>query len=199
MGRRNPIVAFALLALSTAPALARQPGPSVPMTLLAPQPMSVALSLTELEIDFSDRAAARPMVIPSGRDDARVQSEQDGTAVLSISGVAALDDLRDTARALEAVNPGARANFVIYETRRNGAGERMVLTSRVALIVTDPASRGVVEDYASRNPQPVAGVPGGYTLDAADPLEAIRLADELRSRPGVRTVYPLIKRRSALR
>ena len=47
--------------------------------------------------------------------------------------------------------------------------------------------------------QPVASVPRAYILQAADPLDALQLADTLRARPGIKTAYVLLQTRGFLR
>lgn len=174
---------------------------SVPMTLYTPEPQQLNLALDEIELDWSEQDPGRTLSgSPNPVPNTRLTTIEATRAIFAVSDVSTPEGLAAVSRALESVNPGAEANFVLYELEGRSVASRRVLTTHTALILEDPSDpTGALIEYAARNPQPLEGVPGGYLLEGSDPLSAVQLADALRDRAGVKSAYPLVKRRQFLR
>ena len=94
------------------------------------------------------------------------------------------------AGALKAANPGAEFHLVLYAPgRAKTRASRGLLTREVGLILEQEADpRNAVAGLSVVSIRP-AGVSGAYVIEAEDPLAALRLAAELRGRPGVKEAY----------
>ncbi|MBI4638791.1 MAG: hypothetical protein HY727_20835 [Candidatus Rokubacteria bacterium] len=172
-------------------------GPLV--TIHAPNPAQLEVSLEEIELDWSADPASRGRVPAASAVEvasARLTASADLRAVFSLTGMRDLGDLRTMARALEAVNPGARGHLVVYEPGQDRTpGARQVLTREVAFLLEDGYGPAAVLAGLARGPaREVRSVRGGYVVEAVDPVAALDLADALRQRPGVTSAYPLLKR-----
>jgi hypothetical protein len=157
------------------------------------------VALEEVELDWSvdpgakgRTPASHTVAIPGSR----VVEREAARAAVAVAGAASPADVLMISTALKAANPGAEAHLVLYEPGlpRNKANRRL-LTREVGLLVElgeDP--QGVLAGLPAGPIRAVPGVPGGYVVEAADPIAALDLADALRQRPGVRSAYPLLKR-----
>src|SRR3972149_8177373 len=117
-------------------------------------------------------------------------------ATFRVSGIFDQADLSARAKALQAANPGADYYLVLYEPGRpRTKATRRLLTRAVALLL-DPGTspQGVLAGLPGGGLRAVPGVADGYVVEAAEPLAAVELADELRRGGGVRNAYPLLKR-----
>jgi hypothetical protein len=171
-------------------------GPLIIIHTPHPEQLEIALDEVELEwIDSGDKTsvAAKSPIVTYG---SRVVRSEPARAVVAISGIASPMDLSMMAASLKAANPGAEAHLVLYEPGlpRNAATRRL-LTREVGVVLEpgeDPQS--LLTGISAGSVRSVPGVPGGYVVDASDPIGALNLADALRRRPGVRSAYPLLKR-----
>jgi hypothetical protein len=169
------------------------------ITLHAPHPEQLEVALDEVELDWSGdpgakgrTAASYAVPIPGSR----VVEREAARAAVAVSGAASLADVLMISTALKAADPGAEVHLSLYGPGlpRNKASRRL-LTREVGLLVLlgeDP--QGVLGGLPLGPIRAVPGVPGGYVVEAADPIAALDLADALRQRPGVRSAYPLLKR-----
>jgi len=195
---------FLLAAVVVAPLAAQRPvAAGVPFTVHTPEPELLELALDEIELDWSEAgSAARPLAARPVAIDGTVLVEQAPTvAVYRVTNVTTPEQLAGVSRALEAANAGAEGNFVLYARNTNrDASMRRVLTTHLAFVLEDPADpHRVVEQLAGLNPATLPGIPGGFVIEALDPLSAIQFSDDIRARRGVKTAYPLVKRRQFVR
>lgn len=189
------VVCYALFGWAL-PSEAQNTGASIAFTFNTPEPHAFQLALDEIELEWTGRDPSRaPLGAPTPLAGARVTLVDGTRAVFEVTTVRNVAELVARSIALEAVNPGTKACFVLYEPGERTAASRQVLTTRTALLLEDPADpTGALAEYVARDPQPVPGVPGAYVLEASDPLSAIQLAEALRLRAGVRSAYPVLNR-----
>jgi hypothetical protein len=174
-------------------AVRRTEGPI--LTVFTPVPEQFELSLTEIELE-SDPAFGGPesLSTPRATPQTSVLSTERGRSILRVDSASSAQDLERIGRALEAANPGTRANWVLYspEIPPSAAG-RVLLTREVGLILDENTDAGAaLGDLGIARAVP--GVVNGFVIEAGDPLTALRLVEKLRERPGVRTAYTLLKR-----
>lgn len=116
--------------------------------------------------------------------------------VVAVSNITSPVDLSMMATAMKAANPGAEAHLILYEPGLpQSKATRRLLTREVGLLIEqgeDP--QNLLAGLLAGSIRSVPGVPGGYVVEASDPIAALNLADALRQRPGVRSAYPLLKR-----
>jgi hypothetical protein len=182
-------------------ALAQAPA-SITITIRTPEPRTFQLALDEVELDWSERDPNRQLSrAATAIANTRIAIAERARAVMALTSVGNMQALAARSAALEAANPGAEAHYVLYEPGERRAQEaRALLTARTAVLLEDDRDpSGVLAEYAARNPQPIEGVPGGFLLQAADPLSAVDLAEALRVRIGVRVAYPLLERQLTAR
>lgn len=173
-------------------------------TIYTPHPERLELALDEIELDWSRqpgakrRAPARSAVAIAGTW--IVQSDA-VRALVGVSGATSSAGLLSIADALKAANPGAEAHLVLYEPGiPKTRASRRLLTREVGLLLEEGHEPDVVvAGLPSGKVRPVTTVPGGYVVEAGDPIAALDLADRLRQRPGVRAAYPLLRRYYSLR
>jgi hypothetical protein len=196
------ILAIALCGLTAVPPrVTAQDLASAVLTLNVPEPTTFELALDEIELDWSQRDPKRLLsrgVNPiAGTQVAAVEPTR---VLFSMPATAGATALAALGAALEAANPGAEANLILYEPGGRRPSGRRSLTRRVALLLEQPGDpTGALAEYAARSPRGVPNVPGGYVLEASDPLSAIELADALRLRAGVVVAYPLLTRQAVPR
>jgi hypothetical protein len=193
------------MSLPTAAVVLAQAVPAgVPLTIPTPEPLEFLVALDEMELDWTSAApAARPA------DQASVATvpgitvighDRDRT-VLRVDGAATAEEMTQALGAQEAVNPGARAHVVVYESGRpRSAASRRTLTSEVVVLLDRTTSiNAVLAGTALRDPQGVPGLSTGWVVRAGDPLAAVEAARRLATLPGVKTAYPLMKHSSVTR
>jgi hypothetical protein len=185
----------------TDPAGAQSGTGTVTLIINTPEPHRFELALDEIELDWTERDPNRVLSpAPTAIANTRVALAERTRAVVALTAVGNTATLAARRAALEASNPGAEAHLVLYELGQRTASTRHLLTTRAALILEDPSDpTGALTEYAARNPRPVDGVPGAYTLEATDPLNTLDLAVALRRRAGVRIAYPLLERQQTPR
>jgi hypothetical protein len=172
-------------------------GPLV--TIHAPHPEQFELALDEIELDWSGDPGAKQRAPGKGAAaiaGTTIRDSEDARVGLEVSGVTDRGDLLKKAAALKAANPGAEAYLVLYEPGLpKGKSTRRLLTREVGLLMEQGGDLGaVLTGLAAGAVRPVPGVPGGYVVEAGDPLAALDLAEAIRQRPGVRSAYPLLRR-----
>ena len=175
--------------------------PYVPLTLLTPQEEQFDLRLDEIELDWSESAPGRSSpLLPVAVVGISLLQAEPALAIFRVTGAASPAALGAVSRQLEVANPGAEANFVLYVRDQRDAGARRVLTTHAALVLEVPEDpTGVLLQYSHYYPAALEGVPGGYVIEGLDPWGAVQVAEELRAREGVKTAYPLLKRRQYVR
>jgi hypothetical protein len=172
-------------------------GPVV--TVHAPHPWDLELALDEVELDWTGDPGVKTLA--PGRSataiaGTRVVEQTAARAVVVVPGLKGPADLQAMAATLRAANPGAEAYLVLYEPGRpRSPSTRRLLTREVGLLLVDASSLpSVLAGLPATTVRPVTGVPGGYVVEAADPLAALSVAETLRQQPGVRSAYPLLRR-----
>lgn len=173
----------------------------IPFSVRTPELETFELALDELELDWSEAGAAgRPLAAQPVVIDGTALSERTATsAVFRVTAATSPELLASICRGLESANPASECNFVLYapDTNRD-AGTRRVMTTHLAVVLEDPASVAALEAFV-QNPEPMDGVPGGFVFEAFDPLAAAQIADAIRVRDGIKSAYPLVKRRQFAR
>jgi hypothetical protein len=169
------------------------------ITIYVPHPEQLELALDEVELDWSGDPGAKgqaPGHYAAAIPGTRVVDSDAARATIALSGVTDPVDLSIKARALKAANPGAEYHLVLYKPGLPRSTEtRRLLTREVGMLLEQGEEpRGVLAGLPAGPLRTVAGVPGGYVVEAGDPMAALDLADQLRGRPGVRSAYPLLKR-----
>jgi len=178
---------------------AQDPAKTVQMTIHTPDAERVEIALDEIELQrVSQRAGPQAA---AGTSHAVFQRETPGGSLFTLRGAATVDQLTAYARELEAQNPGARAYLVLYEAGRARNDATRQLLGRDVAVLIDAASTAdvVLRPFSGYPTRAVESVSHAYVLEALDPLGALALADQLRATPGVKTAYPLLKRRQFLR
>jgi hypothetical protein len=184
------------------PGKASRPPASGPVvTIHAPHAARFEVALDEVELDWSrvpgikNQAPAHAAATVPGAAVARRNAHR---ATVAVPRAAALADLRATAMALEAANPGALTHLVLYEAGRpRSEATRRILTRDVGLLLEkgeDPVA--VLATVPAGSLSALPGVADAYVVDAGDPVSALALADALRADPRVRAAYPLLQRRA---
>ena len=97
--------------------------------------------------------------------------------------------------------PEVQGHHAHYEADRpRTEAARRLLGRDVALMLVDNRDPvGVLRAFPTASVRPVESVPLSYVVEAADPLEALRIAGAIRNAPGVRAAYPLLRRTYATR
>ena len=200
--RAGILVLAATLALAEADPLAakdaKRPVAGPLITIHAPHPEQLELALDEVELDWSGARGVKgsaPAALAVEIAGTRLVRREAVRAVVEVSGVADRQHLAMLAAALKAANPGAEAHLVVYQPGLpRGTASRRLLTREVGLLL-EPGEEGrVLAGLAVDAVRAVPGVPGGYVVDAGEPLATVDLADALRTRPGVRSAHPILKR-----
>lgn len=196
------IVCVVWLALFQAESLsAKEPkrllaGPLI--TVHTPHAEELELALDEIELEWTDPgektlAPARTPIMIYGT---QVLKSEAFRTVVAVSNITSPVDLSMMATAMKAANPGAEAHLILYEPGLpQSKATRRLLTREVGLLIEqgeDP--QNLLAGLLAGSIRSVPGVPGGYVVEASDPIAALNLADALRQRPGVRSAYPLLKR-----
>lgn len=178
--------------------------PAGPMiTVYTPHPEQLEIALDEIELEWreTDEKTITPTHAPIMIYGAQISESAASRATVAVSGITSQMDLSMIATSLKAANPGAEAHLILYEPGLpKNQTTRRLLTREVGLIVEqgeDP--QALLEGLPAGSVRSVPGVPGGYVVEASDPISALSLADALRQRPGVRSAYPLLKQAYALR
>jgi hypothetical protein len=178
--------------------LAHQVGGTL-ITILTPRQQEFELALDEVEMDWGRTPGAKARALgrqanPAGV--ARIVDSGDVRARAEFPPVANVTELEARAAALRAANPGAEVHLVMYEPgRTRSKATRRLLTREVGLLLEPGESpQQAVAGLPVTDVRPVAGVSGGYVVDATDSFAALDLADALRQRSGVRSAYPLLRR-----
>lgn len=178
----------------------QKPLPAGPLiTIYAPHPEQLELALDEVELDWSGDPGAKgqaPGHYATAIPGTRVVDSDVARATIALSGVTDPVDLSMTARALKVANPGAKYHLVLYKPGlpRNKETRRLLTREVGMLLEQGEEPEGVLASLSAGPLRTVPGVPGGYVVEAGDPMAALDLADELRRRQGVRSAYPLLKR-----
>lgn len=196
------ILCMVWLVLFHAEALsAKQPKrpPAGPLiTVHAPHQEQLEMALDEVELEWTDLSEKKlaPAETPMMIYGSQVVKSEAARAVVAVSGITSPMDLSMMATSLRAANSGAEVHLVLYEPGLpRSTATRRLLTREVGVVLEqreDPQSLLAV--ISAGSVRAVPGVPGGYIVEASDPLAALNLADALRRRPGVRSAYPLLKR-----
>lgn len=166
------------------------------ITLHVPQPQEFELALDEVQLEWTDVVAGKRVPQPVASDGARLLRREGNRAVFLLDDVLNQEALVARVRALEAANPGARGELILYDlgSVRSDA-TRHVLTRDVGIVLKDPADPDTILDrFAPSLPRSVSGVPGGFVITADDPLAAVALADVLRQQPRVASAVPLMRK-----
>jgi hypothetical protein len=154
--------------------------------------------LDEIELEWTDSGDKRfvPDEAPIMVHGARVVKSEASRAIVAVSGITGPTELATMATVLKAANPGAEAHVILLEPGLpQSSATRRLLTREVGVVLEagkDP--QDLMADLPAGSIRAVPGVPGGYVVEAADPLAALTVADALRRRPGVQSAYPLFKR-----
>jgi len=180
----------------TAPARAPS-GPVV--TIHAPNPRQLEVVLDEVQLDWSRVPRARALAPATGAVAApgtRIVAADAVRARVSVAPAADLSSLRAAVAALKAANPGADVHLVVYPVNLpKTAAHRQLLTHEVAVVAgSEAALRSALPGGSAHDVKPVPGVPGGFVVDAEDPVAALELAEALRRQPDIQAAYPLVKR-----
>ena len=166
------------------------------LTVRTPEEEQFELSLDELELEPQDGSRAAES-IPSLSLSSSISfvAARDGRSILRVSGASGSEDLLRFSTDLEAANAGSRVNWVLYRPEfAKTLGTRILLTREVGLILDDDVPlQGVFSDSVGKA-RAVPGVANAYVVEASDPMSALNLVERLRQRPGIRTVYSLVKR-----
>jgi hypothetical protein len=194
------IACLALVPVGAAAAKDAKRPPAGPLvTIHAPHPQQFEVALDEAELDWSRVPGAKhqaPARQAAPSDRATIVETDAVRARVAFPPAMTLRELSAQAASLQAVNPGAEAQLVLYEPGQpKSKATRRLLTREVGLIL-DPGEdpHAAVAGLSVAALRPVPGVKNGYVVDAQDPLAALDLADALRQRPGVREAYPLLRR-----
>ena len=178
---------------------ARRPAVGPLIIIHAPHAQQFEVAMDEAELDWSRVPGAKARALgaqaqPAGS--ARIVDSESVRARAAFAPAANLTELQGMAVALRTANPDAETYLVLYEPGRpKSKATRRLLTREVALVLEpgqDPQQALTGLSVAAI--RPVAGVAGGYVVDAIDPLAALDLAEQLRRQPGVRHAYPLLRR-----
>lgn len=168
------------------------------ITVHAPHPEQFEIALDEVELEWTDLSEKKlaPAETPMMIYGSRVVKSEAARVVVAVSGIASPMDLSMMATSLKAANPGAEAHLILYEPGLpRSTATRRLLTREIGLVLEqgeDPQS--LLTGISAGSVRSVPGAPGGYIVEASDPIAALNLADALRRRPGVRSAYPLLKR-----
>jgi hypothetical protein len=192
-GRFRPIVAACLLVVVaafvgvvTGGVEAKDPkrprlGPMI--TIHSPEPRQLELALDEMELDWSHDPGARargPAQAAQEVHGARLAARDGVRAIYTLSGVSDKAALRAMAASLSGANPGA---------------EPLVLGREVSLLLKPgETAAAVLAGQSVGAIRQVPGVPGGFVVEARDPLDALDLADTLRAHPAVTSATPIVRR-----
>ena len=172
------------------------------ITIHTPHPQQLEMVLDEIELDWSHLPnSIRKAFTASANAVAgtRLEMHDDKRAIFSVSGASDLVGLWARAQALKATNPNAEAHLVLYEPGiPKSNATRRLLTREIGLLLEEPNDlkallvnlAGVAMDKVRKVP----GVPGGYVLEAEDPISALQVAETLRQQNGVRSASPLLRR-----
>lgn len=169
------------------------------ITIYVPNAERFELALDEVELEWGGDPATggrAPTTSAIGVAGARFVDGDGRRAVFALSGITDIGHLWAVAGALEGANSAAQAHLVLYDPGLpQSEATRRLLTREVGLLLEpeEDLSR-VLGDVTVGSIRPVPGVPGGYVVQAGDPVGALYVADALRQRPGVRSAYPLLKR-----
>lgn len=199
---RSTILCIVSLVLFQAEALsAKEPKrpPAGPLiTVHVPHAEQFEIALDEIQLEWTDPGEKKlaPAKTPMMIYGTRVVKSEASRAAVAVSGITSPTDLSMMATALKAANPGTEAHLILYEPGLpRSKATRRLLSREVGVVLEqgkDPHS--LLAGLPDGSIRSVAGVPGGYVVEASDPIATLNLADALRQRPGVRSAYPLLKR-----
>jgi hypothetical protein len=176
----------------------KRPSAGPLITVHTPHPEQLEIALDEVELEWTDLSEKKlaPAESPRMIYGSRVVKSETARAVVAVTGIASPMDLSMMATSLKAANPGAEAHLILYEPGLpRSTATRRLLTREVGVVLEqgeDPQS--LLTGISAGSVRSVSGVPGGYVIEASDPIAALNLADALRRHPGVRSAYPLLKR-----
>lgn len=198
LGRRLACGLLSCLLLAAAPA-AFAGSPRISLRGPDAHPQEYEVALDEIELDWSRAPAGQGPGTgrrAAVRGEGTVLLREGARAILAIPPAAGTRELQARAEALRAANPGAEAFLVLYEPDHpRSQVTRRLLTREVGLVLeAGQDAAAAVAGLPVEGLRPVAGVPGGFVVDAAEPLAAPELAEALSQRPGVRSAYPLLRR-----
>jgi hypothetical protein len=209
MREARTIVTYALgagLVVFAADAVMSQPGgqlrPAVTVTVPTPEPQRFEVALDEVELRWTtERPPGDQPRTPDQAIEATVERATPAGAVISARNLMTLEDVNRAAREIERSNPGSAAFLVLYEPdRQRSESTRRLLGREVAVILTDTTDpTAFLATLDGLTARPLPAVPRAYVVEAADPLDALAVADRLRASPGVRTAYALLRRQAAAR
>jgi hypothetical protein len=200
---RNALAGAALALLTISAAAAQTPPASgIELTVRTPQPERFELALDEIEIQWrgerGTRAAQRRAATATAR--ATVRKSSDAGTVFTVRDARAAADLREIARGLEQQNAGGVAHLVLYDAGKpHSEASRKLLGREVAVILNETIDASAILSPRVKTFRRMPAVPNAYIAEAADPLAALALADELAAVTGVETAYPLLQRRRMTR
>jgi len=172
-------------------------GPMI--TIHSPEPRQLELALDEMELDWSHDPGARargPAQAAQEVHGARLAARDGVRAIYTLSGVSDKAALRAMAASLSGANPGAEPHVVLYEPGvPESLSSRVVLGREVSLLLKPgETAAAVLAGQSVGAIRQVPGVPGGFVVEAQDPLDALDLADTLRAHPAVTSATPILRR-----
>ncbi len=180
------LCALALVGVVTTTLPVRAQDTKALVTVRTPEQEQFELALDEVEIEVQ-RGSNAP-------------ASGSRRSILRVAGASGPADLVRTGTDLEAKNPGGRVNWVLYRPGvAKSPATRVLLTAEVGLILDGSVQPDQLLASIVGRARAVPGVPNAYVVDAGDPLSALNLVERLSQRPGVRTVYSLVKRQLAAR
>lgn len=189
------LVIFQAQALSAKESKRSPIGPLI--TVHTPHPEQFEIALDEIQLEWTDPGEKKlaPAGTPIMIYGTRVLESEGLRTVVAVSGITSPINLSMMATALKAANSGAEAHLILYEPGLpRSKATRRLLTREVGFVLEqgeDPQS--LLAGMPTGSIRSVPGAPGGYVVEASDPIAALNLADALRQRSGVRSAYPLLK------
>jgi hypothetical protein len=168
----------------------------VPVVISAPAPRAFDLVLNEV---WLRRPVERAREIPQlPNSNLRHIAIRGAHAVFAVDNTLTPLQLAASLRQLEAANPQSEGHLVLYERGAvHNDAHRSLLTRDVAILLQTEST--LPDALAALGAQPFSAVPGAFIVRAEDPLAALALAETLRTAPGVRISYPLLKRQGFAR
>ena len=201
----NYALAASLVVIAADGVLA-QPGSQlrrgVTVTVPTPEPQRFEVALDEIELRWTtERPSGAQPRTPDQVIGATVETATPAGATISARNLTTLEEVNRTARDFERGNPGSVGYLVLYELDRpRSESTRRLLGREVAVILTDTADQAAfLSTLSGVTARALPAVPRAYVVEAADPLDALAVAERLRGSPHVRTAYALLQRRAALR
>jgi hypothetical protein len=184
-----------LVVASGAPTILAQPA-VVPVVIAAPEPRAFDLVLNEVWLRRPIERAREMPQLPN--PNLRHVAIRGAHAVFAVDDTLTPLQLAAALRQLEAANPESEGHLVLYERGAvHNDAHRSLLTREVAILLQAEAT--LPDALSALGAQPFSAVPGAFIVRADDPLAAVALADTLRTAPGVRLSYPLLKRQGFAR